>query len=196
MRGAARALTSLVVAGCAHAAAAPPPSRADLPDAPPVVSGRGGDELAAGTTARVSLDADRAAVRALFDRYGRAFAERSVDALRPLFAPRVDAVSLSREAAARDEVLALHEALFPAAQRVTALMATARVLSFAECRAVGCPAVRMAPGDWYVEWRPPVGRAVPSPMAPAVPYQLVVRVADGEARVVGITDSLVSRAAR
>lgn len=191
-----RAVIAVLVAGCAHAAAAPTASRVDLPDAPPSPRARGGDELPAGSTARVSLDAGRDVVRALFDRYARAFTDRSVDAMRPLFAPRVDPVSLPRDGAARDEVLALHEMLFPSAQRVTALMSSMRVMSFAECRAVGCPAVRMAPGDWYVEWRPPVGRAVPSPMAPAVPYQLVVRVADGEARIVGITDSLVARASR
>ncbi len=195
MRG-LRGVIALLVAGCAHAAATPPAARADLPDAPPSPRGRGGDELPAGATARVSLDPDRARVRALFDRYAQAFTDRSVDAMRPLFAARVDPVSMPRDGAARDEVLALHEALFPSAQRVTALMSSMRMLSFAECRAVGCPAVRMAPGDWYVEWRPPVGRAVPSPMAPAVPYQLVVRVTDGEARVVGITDSLVARASR
>jgi hypothetical protein len=207
---------TLIVFGCAHAATPAPSRPLDLaatptPDAPrsyAVAELRPGAALprtdvtacadarcgVAGTIARVTLPDTRGLVVDLLDRYARAMTAHAADALRPLFDEVVGTTggaSLRDSGLARELVVGAHAQLFDQMDRRGFGALAVRVASYDECRALRCNAL-LRPGDWYVEWRPTSFRSVPGPGSVA-PTRMIVRVRQGQARIVALNDDFFGR---
>lgn len=207
----------LILLGCAHAATPSPARPLDLAATPPrdpprpyaAAELRPGEGLPradvtacadarcglAGTIAQVTLPDTRGLVVDLLDRYARAMTAHAADALRPLFDEVVgttggaslrDGIGLARE-----HVVGAHAQLFDQMDRRGFGALAVRVASYEECRSLRCNAL-LRPGDWYVEWRPTSFRSVPGPGSIA-PTRMIVRVRDGQARIVSLNDEFFGR---
>jgi hypothetical protein len=183
-----------VLAGCATA---PPPSDAPpivLPDLgpstrPPRTAPGTAATAATGESVSVRLDPERTAVTALVSDYLRALAARDLDAALAACDDAVGGVLSASPAplgAMSQPVLrARHEQLVAELSRLGD--PTPRVWSWAECVARGGCAPAQRPGDWYCDWDTPAA----APRA-AVPRSALVRVVEGRARIVGLTDAFLT----
>lgn len=183
-----------LLAGCATAPPpvdAPPTALPDLgPSTPPARAAPGTAATAAtGEAVSVRLDPERAAVTALVSDYLRALAARDLDGA---LAACDDAVGGVLSASPAPLGALSHPVLRARHEQLVAELArlgdpVPRVWSWAECVARGGCAPAQRPGDWYSDWDTPAA----APRA-AVPRSALVRVVDGRARIVGLTDAFLT----
>lgn len=183
-----------LLAGCATAPPpvdAPPTALPDLgPSTRPLRAAPGAAANAVtGEAVAVRLDPERSAVTARVTEYLRALAARDLDAALATCDDAVGGVLSASPAplgALSQPVLrARHEQLVAELARLGD--ATPRVWSWAECVDRGGCAPAQRPGDWYCDWDTPAA----APRA-AVPRSALVRMVDGRARIVGLTDAFLT----
>jgi len=141
------------------------------------------------SAAAVRVDPARDAVQALVEGYLRALGARDLDTALQCLDDAVGGVAqpqpLPFGALGPAQLRARHEGLVTELSRLG--NATVRVWSSEECQARGGCAPAHRPGDWYCDWETPSATA-----RQVLPRSALVRVVDGRARIVALTDAFVS----